>query len=148
MHEDENALAEQVSGDDQDGQTGAVDPGYESEQEAQEVGEENHEDGEGQLSSVQKRVHALKRNHRKEIRELHDRISHMEAMRGGDSANPGQQIHHNPYDSPGQPTPPGMNEEERIQHAVRLALGMKEHEEKQAKNAEMQTHVHTSSINA
>ncbi len=142
MHEDENALAEQVSGDDQDGQTGAVDPGYESEQEAQEVGEENHEDGEGQLSSVQKRVHALKRNHRKEIRELHDRISHMEAMRGGDSANPGQQIHHNPYDSPGQPTPPGMNEDERIQHAVRLALGMKEHEEKQAKNAEMQTHVH------
>jgi hypothetical protein len=142
MHEDENALAEQVSGDDEDGQTGAVDPGYESEQEAQEVGEENHEEGDGHLSAVQKRVHALKRNHRKEIRELHDRISAMESMRSGDSANPGQQIHHNPYDSPGQPPVVGMNEEERIQHAVRMALGMKDHEERQAKNAEMQTHVH------
>ena len=142
MHEDENALAEQVSGDDQDGQTGAVDPGYESEQETQEVGEENHEEGEGHLSAVQKRVHALKRNHRKEIRELHERISHMEAMRGSDSANPGMVTHNNPYDSPGQPPVPGMNEQERIQHAVRLALGMKDHEERQAKEAERAAHVH------
>jgi len=141
MQDNENSLAEEVSGD-EEGLTGAVDPGYESEQEAQEAGEENTEEGEGQLSSVQKRVHALKRNHRKEIRELHERISHMESMRGNDSANPGQQIHHNPYDSPGQPTPPGMNEQERIQHAVRLALGMKDHEEQQARDAERQAHVH------
>ncbi len=140
--QDENDLAEQVSGDDEDGQTGAVDPGYESEQEAQEVGEEGTEDGEGNLSSVQKRVHALKRNHRKEMREMHDRISQMQSMMS-DSANPANGQHNvNPYNSPGQPTPPGMNEEQRIQHAVRLAFGMKDHEEKQAKNAEMQNHVH------
>lgn len=142
MVQDENALAEQVSGDDEDGQSGAVDPGYESEQEAQQVGEEEMEEGDGHLSSVQKRVHALKRNHRKEIRELHERISHMEAMRSGDSANPAQGQHHNPYNSPGQPLPPGMNEEQRIQHAVRLALGMKDHEEKQAQEAQRQAHVH------
>ena len=142
MHEDENALAEQVNGDDQDEETGAVDPGYETMQEAEEVGEENHDEGEGHLSAVQKRVHALKRNHRKEIRELHDRISHMQSMMGGDSANPGMPPHNNPYNSPGQPPSPGMNEEERIQHAVRLALGMKDHEEKQAKEAERQAHVH------
>lgn len=142
MYEDENALAEQVDGDDQDGQTGAVDPGYETMQEAELVGEENHDEGEGHLSSVQKRVHALKRNHRKEIRELHERISHMENMRGSESANPGMVAHQNSYNSPGQPPAPGMSEEERIQHAVRMALGMKDHEEKQAKNAEMQTHVH------
>ncbi len=141
MHEDENALAEQVSGDDQDGQTGAVDPGYETEQEAQEVGAE-HEGDEGHLSSVQKRVHALKRNHRKEIRELHERISHMQSMISGDSANPGLTPHTNPYNSPGQPPVPGMSEEERIQHAVRLALGMKDHEERQAKEAEKMAHVH------
>lgn len=142
MIQDENALAEQVSGDDEDGQSGAVDPGYESEQEAQEVGEEGAEGGEGHLSSVQKRVHALKRNHRKEIRDLHDRISHMQSMISGDSANPAQGQHHNPYNSPGQPPAPGMNEEERIHHAVRMALGMKDHEEKQAKEAERQAHVH------
>ena len=143
MHEDENALAEQVTGDDQDVSTGAEDgDGFQTEQDVQSESNDDTEGGEGNLNSVQKRVHALKRNHRKEIRELHDRITQMQSMIGGDSANPGQTIHHNPYDSPGQPPVTGMNEEERIQHAVRLALGMKDHEEKQAKNAEMQTHVH------
>ena len=143
MHEDENALAEQVSGDDQDVGTGAEDGnGFQTEQEVENESQDESEHEEGNLSSVQKRVHALKRNHRKEIRELHERISQMESMRGSDSANPANGQHHNPYDSLGQPPVVGMNEEERIQHAVRLALGMKEHEEKQAKNAEMQTHVH------
>lgn len=143
MVEDENALAEQVSGDDETERSGAVDPGYESEQEAQEVGEESSGHEEGNLSSVQKRVHALKRNHRKEIRELHDRISHMQNMMSSDSANPENNSYNtNPYPSPGQPAPPGMNEEDRIQHAVRMALGMKDHEERQAKDAERQAHVH------
>lgn len=142
MDQDDNAFASQVNGDDEDGQTGAVDPGYETMQEAELVGEDNHEGEDGHLSSVQKRVHALKRNHRKEIRELHDRISHMQSMISGDSANPAKGQHHNPYDSDGQPPAPGMNEEERIKHAVRLALGMKDHEEKQAKEAEKMAHVH------
>lgn len=143
MHQDENALAEEVSGDDQDVDTGAEDgDGFQTEHEVQNESQDETEGGEGNLSSVQKRVHALKRNHRKEIRELHDRISHMESMRNSDSANNGQQLHHDSFNSPGQPPVASMNEEERIQHAVRMALGMKDHEERQAKNAEMQTHVH------
>lgn len=143
MHEDENALAEQVSGDDQDVATGAEDgEGFQTEQEVGNESQDDTEGHEGNLTSVQKRVHALKRNHRKEIRELHDRITHMQSMMGGDSANPGMVTHNNPYNSPGQPVPPGMNEEERIQHAVRMALGMKDHEEKQAKEAERAAHVH------
>ena len=143
MIEDENALAEQVSGDDEDGQSGAVDPGYANEHEAQEVAEDSSEHGEGNQSSVQKRLHALKRNHRSEIRELHERISQMQSMMNPDSAVPDQsQYQTNPYNSDGQPPPPGMNEEQRIQHAVRMALGMKDHEERQAKDAERQAHVH------
>lgn len=142
MHEDENALAEQVSGDDQDVDTGAEDgDGFQVEHEVQNESNDDT-DGGANLSSVQKRVHALKRNHRKEIRELHDRISAMESMRGGDSANPGLVTHNNPYNSPGQPPPPGMNEEERIQHAVRMAFGMKDHEERQAQEAQRAAHVH------
>lgn len=140
----EDDLAEQVSRGDEDVGTVVADDneGFQTEHAVQsESNDETGEGGEENLTSVQKRVHALKRNHRKEIRELHDRISAMESMRDSDSAtNPGQQVHS--YNSPGQPPPPGMNEEERIQHAVRLAFGMKDHEEKQAKNAEMQTHVH------
>lgn len=143
MHEDANGLAEQVSGDDEDVGTGAEDGnGFQTEHDVQLESESSTEEGEGNLSSVQKRVHALKRNHRKEIRELHDRISNMESMRTGDSANPEMGQHHNSYNSEGQPQAAGMNEEQRIQHAVRLALGMKDHEEKQAKDAERQAHVH------
>lgn len=143
MH-DENALAEQVSGDDETERSGAVDPGYESEQEAEEVGQEQEDSEEGLSNSVQKRIHAQARKHRKEIRELHERIEHMQSMMGGnDSANSQHSAYNtNPYPSPGQPALPGMNEEEKIQHAVRLALGMKDHEEKQAKEAQKMAHVH------
>ncbi len=140
---DENALAEQVSGDDQDVATGAEDEqGFQTEHEVGTESDDDTDGREGNLNSVQKRVHALKRNHRKEIRELHDRITHMQNMMGSESANPGMMSHNNPYPSPGQPNPPSMSEEERIQHAVRFALGAKEHDEKQAKEAERQAHVH------
>jgi len=142
MQGNDNVFEEQVDGIDEDGQTGAVDPGYESPDEAELVDEDSAQDEEGNLSSVQKRVHSLKRNHRKEIRELHDRISQMQSMIGGDSANTGQNHQQNPYNSPGQPQSAPMNEEERIQHAVRMALGMKDHEERQAKEAQVQAHVH------
>lgn len=143
MIQDENDLSEQVSGDDLDVATGAEDnDGFQIEQEVQNESNDETEGGEGNLTSVQKRVHALKRNHRKEIRELHDRISHMQSMISGDSANPAHSQHHNPYNSEGQPSPIGMNEEDRIKHAVRMALGMKDHEEKQAKEAERAAHVH------
>jgi len=143
MSQDENALAEQESGDRIEDRNGIVDPGYESEHEAQEVGEEGMGQEEENLSSVQKRIHAQAKKHRKEIRDLNERIQHMQSMMSGDSANPANSSYNtNPYASPGQPNPAGMSEEEKIHHAVRLALGMKDQEERQAKEAEHKSHVH------
>ena len=140
---DENALAEQVSGDDETERSGAVDPGYESEQEAQEAGHEDHQD-QDEPYSIKKRLGMQAKKHQREMRQLHDRIEHMQSMIGNaDSANPQHSSYNtNAYPSPGQPNPPAMSEEERIQHAVRFALGAKDHEEKQARAAEAQTHVH------
>lgn len=50
----------------------------------------------------------------------------------------------NAYSSPGQPNPPSMTEEQKIQHAVRLALGAKDDQERQARDAERQAHVQKS----
>jgi hypothetical protein len=143
MDEDQNALAEQVSGDDEDVVDGGVGPGDAEEQGVPETSQDGTESGEGHLNSVQKRIHSLKKNHRREMQQLHDRIAQMQAQFGGDSANPQQSSYNsNPYPSPGQPNSPAMSEEEKIQKAVRFALGAKEHEERQAKEAERQAHVH------
>ena len=139
---DENALATQVSGDDETERSGAIDPGFETEQEAEEV---SHEDNpEQEPYSIKKRLGMQAKKHQREIRHLHDRIEQLTAhLVNADSANPEHLTHqNNPYNSPGQPNPPGMNEQERIQHAVRLAMGMKDQEEKQAKHMEHQAHVH------
>lgn len=144
MDEQENAFAEQVNGDDEDGQTGAVDPGYSDEAEANAVEQESgeHDDPYG----VKKRLGMQAKKHQREMRQMKDHIMQMQAQFQSshmDSANPS---HHpssnNPYPSPGQPNPPGMSEEDKIQKAVRYALGMKDHEERQAKEAEHATHVH------
>lgn len=139
MSVDENALAEELGSDEHE-QSGAVDPGFTSEQEAEEVGEEH----EPELSkSMQKRLHTQARKHSREMRELRANMAQMHSMMTSDSANPSGQPHSPPiYPSPGQPSPPSMSEEERIQHAVRYALGAKEHEERQAKEIERQAHVH------
>ncbi len=143
MDEDQNALAEQVSGDDEDVVEGGIGPGDAEEQGVPEMSQDGAESGEGNLNSVQKRIHSLKKNHRREMQQLHERIAHMQAQFGGDSAQP-QYPHsnQNAYPSPGQPSGPGMSEEEKIQKAVRFALGAKEHEERQAKVAEGHAHVH------
>ncbi len=140
---DENALAEQVSGDDETERSGAVDPGYESEHEAQEVGHEDQHDSD-EPYSIKKRLGMQAKKHQREMRHLHDRIEHMQNMIGGsDSANPQHSANNsNPYNSPGQPPPPAMSEQEKIQHAVRFALGAKEHEEQKAKEAQHLSHVH------
>jgi hypothetical protein len=143
MDEDQNALAEQISGDDEDVESGGIGPG-----DAEEQGASDAEQGEaitddGYTESVRKRIHAQAKKHSREMRQLHDRIAQMQAQMEGDSANPQQSLYNtNPYPSPGQPNPPGMSEEEKIQKAVRFALGAKEHEEKQAQMAERQAHVH------
>ncbi len=142
MDEDQNALAEQISGDDEDVVNGGIAPGDAEEQGNPEMSQDGTE-GEGNLNSVQKRIHAQAKKHRREMQQLHERIAHMQAQFGGDSANPQQSAYNsNPYPSPGQPNPPAMSEEEKIQKAVRFALGAKEHEEQQAKMVERQAHVH------
>jgi hypothetical protein len=140
--DDENALAEQISGDDEDVRTGAVDPGYANEHEAHvhEAEQEHpeHDDPYG----VKKRLGMQAKKHQREMRQMQEQMHHMQAQLGGESANPNYSSHANSYPSPGQPNPPGLTEEDRIHKAVRFALGAKEHEERQAKEAEHANHVH------
>ncbi len=142
MDEDQNALAEQVSGDDEDVENGGIAPGDAEEQGVPNTSQEEPNGDEGNLSSVQKRIHAQAKKHRREMQQLHERIAQMQSQIGGDSANPQASYNTNPYPSPGQPNPPSMTEDEKIQKAVRFALGAKEHEEQQVKMAERQAHVH------
>jgi len=141
MDEDQNALAEALSGDNEDVENGGVGPG-----DAEEQGVQDAEQGvasEDDPLSVKKRLGMQAKKHQREMRALHERLSQMQAMMESDSANPHSSTYQpDPYSSPGQPSSPGGNEEDRIQRAVRMALGMKEHEERQAKDAERQAHVH------
>jgi len=141
MDEGKNAFAEQVNGNDE-GNSGAVDPGFVNEHEAQEEARENEpQEEEGYTEAVRKRIHAQAKKHQREMRDMQQQMMHMQAqIANAESANPGNhQSDH--YQSPGQPNPAAMTEDERIQKAVRYALGAKEHEERQAKEAEHQSHV-------
>lgn len=145
MDDEQNALAEQVNGDDQDGQTGAVDPGFTDEAEANAA--EQEEGAQDDPYGVKKRLVSQAKKHQREMRQMQEQMMQMQAQfqnANMDSANPNNHQSHNgnPYPSPGQPNPPGMSEEERIQKAVRYALGAKDHEERQAKEAQHATHVH------
>lgn len=91
--------------------------------------------------SIKKRLGMQAKKHQREMRQLHDRLAQLEGS-GSDSAQNPYQSNANQYSSPGQPNPPAMSEEERIHHAVRLALGAKDQAEQQAKDAEKQAHVH------
>jgi len=143
MHEEQDVLAEQLSGDDEDVVDGGVGPGDAEEEGNSEYGQDGPQSGDEHLNKVQKRLHAQANKHRKEMRTMQEHMMRMQAQLGGDSADPQQSPYNsNSYSSPGQPNPPAMSEEERIHTAVRYALGAKEHEEKQAKMAESQAHVH------
>ena len=139
MDEDQNALAEEVSGDDEDVVDGGVGPG-----DAEELGSSDADQGDAAQDepySIKKRLGMQAKKHQREMRQMQDHMMRMQAQLGGDSANPQQNYNSNPYPSPGQPNPPSMTEEDRIHHAVRLALGAKDHQEKQVKMAESQAHV-------
>ncbi len=145
MDDDRNAFAGQVNGDDEDGQSGAVDPGYVDEAEANAAEHENEPDD--PQAVIKKRLGMQAKKHQREIRQMQEQMQQMQAQfqnANMDSANPYNHQNHesNPYPSPGQPNSPGMSEEERIQKAVRYALGAKEHEERQAKEAQHASHVH------
>lgn len=140
MDEDQNVLDEALSGDSEDVENGGVGPG-----DVEEQGVPETEQGlavEDDPISVKKRLGMQAKKHAREMRQLHERIAQMEYASRGDSANPHASTYQpDPYNAPGQPLPPGANEEARIQHAVRMALGMREHEERQAREAESQAHV-------
>ena len=141
-NQEENIIPGQVNGSDEDQETGAVDPGYANVEEAHRVDEDHAEQDDPY--SVKKRLGMQAKKHQREMRQMQEHLLRMQAqLSHADSANPEQSPYHdNPYNSPGQPNPPGMNEQEKIQQAVRYALGIKEHEERQAKEAEKQAHVH------
>lgn len=141
MDEDQNALAETLSGDDEDVVNGGVGPGDAEEQGSSEADQSFSEQDDPY--GVKKRLGMQAKKHAREMRQMQDHMMRMQAQLGGDSATPNQHFQNsNPYPSPGQPNPPGMSEEDKIHKAVRFALGVKEHEERQAKDAERQAHVH------
>jgi len=108
MDQDENALAEQVSGDDEDVSDGGVGPG-----DAEEQGNADADPGVAEQDDpygVKKRLGMQAKKHQREMRQMQEHMMRMQAQIGGDSANP-QQNHYNsnPYPSPGQPNPPAMS---------------------------------------
>lgn len=138
---DENALAEQLSGEDgEDIVDGGVDVGDAEEQGVREGNEEGFSDQDDPYG-VKKRLGMQAKKHQREMRGLHNQMAEMRDRLSADNAHHPNQ-NPSPYPSPGQPNPPAMTEEERIHHAVRTALGMKDHEERQAKEAEHASHVH------
>ncbi len=135
---DENALNSQEEVDGEDIVNGGVGVGDAEEQGVPDTSDDgsNQDDPYG----VKKRLGMQAKKHQREMRQVHERLEQMQSMMSGDNARAPH--NNNAYPSEGQPSPLGMNEDERIQHAVRMALGMKDHEEKQAKEAEHHTHVH------
>jgi len=142
MDEDQNEIFEEISDDNEDVENGGVGVG-----DAEEQGEAEHGQGladQDDPYGVKKRLGMQAKKHAREMRQMREQMMQMQSqmVNTSDSANPQQQDYQNPYSSPGQPSSVPMTEEERIQHAVRMALGMRENEERQAKEAERQAHVH------
>jgi len=144
MDEKQDAFPDQVSTDDKDVVDGGIGPGDAEEQGVTEAFQGSADKEDGYTESVRKRIHAQAKKHQREMRNMQEQLLQMQARINQDSANPQQQAlsNSNPYPSPGQPNPPGMTEEDRIQQAVRYALAAKEHEARQAKEAEQQAHLH------
>ncbi len=145
MDDDRDAFAGMVNGEDEVGDSGAVDPGFVDEAEANATEQENAPDD--PQAVIKKRLGMQAKKHSREMRAMQEQMMQMQAQfqnANMDSANPSNHMNHesNPYPSPGQPNPPGLSEEERIQKAVRFALGAKDHEERQAKEAKHASHVH------
>lgn len=140
MDEDQNALSEQATGDSEEVENGGVGPGDAEEQGSSQVdqGFADQEDPYG----IKKRLGMQAKKHQREMRQMNEQLMQMQAQMSGDSDNPQQYPHNtNPYSSPGQPNPPPMSEQEKIHQAVRFALGAKDHEERQVKEAEHRAHV-------
>ncbi len=141
MSEDENALAEALSGDNENVENGGVGPGDVEEQ--GEPSETQTFADESDPLSVKKRLGMQAKKHTREMRALRDEMSQMRSRMGGDSANPNtSNYQQEAYHSAGQPDVASMSEQDKIQYAVRQALGMREHEQKQAEEGQRAAHVH------
>ncbi len=140
MDEDQNALNEAISGDNEDVENGGVGAG-DAEEQGNAQGDQEFTQGE-EPYSIKKRLGMQAKKHAREMRQMQEHIMRMQAQIGGDSAVPPSHANSNPFPSPGQPSGQSMSEEEKIQHAVRLALGAKDHQDRQAKDAERQAHVY------
>lgn len=140
MSEDQNALAEALSGDNENVDNGGVGPGDAEEQGVAEA--DQTFTTEDDPHSVKKRLGMQAKKHSREMRALREQLSQMQAMMAGDSANPHASTYQpEPYPSPGQPNPPGMSEQDKIRQAVEMALGYQEEQRKRMSEAEKHAHV-------
>lgn len=142
MDEDQNTLAESLSGDSEDVENGGVGVGDSEEQGAND-GSQGIADKDDPYG-VKKRLGMQAKKHAREMRQMQAQMMQMQQQMAGQSDSTMTQVPHNPqnaYPSPGQPNGAGMSEEQKIQRAVQLALGMKAQEEQQAKRAEQQAHI-------
>jgi predicted Zn-dependent protease len=110
---------------------GGVGPG-----DAEEQGVPDSEGHKDDPHGIKKRLGMQAKKHQREMRAMQEQLQYVHSMLGQNQ--PQQQDH---YSSPGQPNPPAMSEDERIQTAVRYALGMKDQEERKAKDAEKHAHI-------
>lgn len=84
---------------------------------------------------VQKRLKQQKRAHEREIRELHARLNEMQSHRMPEQSQQANSYYNQPHGMSG-----GVDEQ--IHKAVSYALGLKDQEERKAKEAQSMAHVH------
>jgi hypothetical protein len=134
--QDENEMMQEESANPQEDMVGGIIDGDAEQQgvpnDAVPLIEENDP------KSVKKRLGMQAKKHAREMRHMQEQLMQMREMLGSNT----QGMHDiNNFPSPGQPNPASMTEEERIQHAVRMALGMRENEQRQAEEAQKMAHV-------
>ena len=143
MDEEQNSLAEDNSGDSEDAENDVVGPG-DAEQQGANTGEQGIADKDDPYG-VKKRLGMQAKKHQREMRQMQSQLQQMQQqMAGNPSDSTITQVPHNPqnaFPSPGQPSGAGMSEQDKITHAVRMALGMKDQEEKQMQLMQRQAHV-------
>jgi hypothetical protein len=138
MEDVQNSLNQEDGTDSNDVVNGGVGVGDAEEQGApeQDQGYAEKDDPYG----VKKRLGMQAKKHQREMRQMQEQMMRMQSQMANRQPYE-EESHANAYPSPGQPNPPNMSEEQKIQMAVRYALGAKEHEEKQAKDAERLAHI-------
>lgn len=137
----ENMEAQNSSSNDQDGLAGEVMESVGVPEEATDVVNESHESAGAANSEnnhdplyVQKRLKQQRRQHDREIREMHARMSELQSRL---NQSPNQSMGHMQGDG-NQPNP-GIDEQ--IHRAVSYALNHREMEERKAQEAQNQMHV-------